>query len=50
MLGDFASTEQLPPTLDQVRTGRLHDNDFVLLGIRTLSSRALRWPSGLRAR
>jgi hypothetical protein len=38
-LGDFASTEQLLPTLDQVRIGRLHGHDFVLLGIEDLSYR-----------
>lgn len=38
-LGDFASTEQLLPTLDQVRIGKLTGNDFVLLGIEHLSHR-----------
>ena len=37
--GDFASTEQLLPTLDQVRIGKLTGNDFVLLGIEDLSYR-----------
>ncbi|MDQ6878184.1 MAG: hypothetical protein M3082_10910 [Candidatus Dormibacteraeota bacterium] len=37
--GDFASTEQLMPTLDQVRIGKLTGNDFVLLGIEDLSHR-----------
>ena len=37
--GDFASTEQLLPTLDQVRIGKLQGNDFVLLGIEDLSYR-----------
>jgi hypothetical protein len=27
------STEQMVPTVDDVRMGRLHGNDFVLLGI-----------------
>ena len=38
-LGDFASTEQLLPTLDQVRIGKLTGNDFVLLGLEDLSHR-----------
>jgi hypothetical protein len=37
--GDFASTEQLLPALDQVRIGKLTDNDFVLLGVEDLSQR-----------
>lgn len=37
--GDFASTEQLLPTLDQVRIGKLTGNDFVLLGPEDLSHR-----------
>jgi hypothetical protein len=37
--GDFASTEQLLPTLDQVRIGKLTGNDFVLLGFEDLSHR-----------
>ena len=37
--GDFASTEQLLPTLDQVRIGKLTGNDFVLLGLEDLSHR-----------
>lgn len=37
--GDFASTEQLLPTLDQVRIGKLTGNDFVLLGVEDLSHR-----------
>ena len=37
--GEFASTEQLLPTLDQVRIGKLTGNDFVLLGIEDLSHR-----------
>jgi hypothetical protein len=37
--GDFASTEQVLPTLDQVRIGKLKGNDFVLLGIEDLSYR-----------
>ena len=38
-LGDFASTEQLLPTLDQVRIGKLTGNDFILLGLEDLSHR-----------
>jgi len=38
-LGDFASTEQLLPTLEQVRIGNLTGNDFVLLGLEDLSHR-----------
>ena len=37
--GDFASTEQLLPSLDQVRIGRLKGYDFVLLGVEDLSVR-----------
>lgn len=37
--GDFASTEQMLPTLDQVRIGKLTGNDFVLLGLEDLSFR-----------
>lgn len=37
--GDFASTEQLLPTLDQVRIGKLTGNYFVLLGLEDLSHR-----------
>jgi hypothetical protein len=37
--GDFASTEQLLPALDQVRIGKLTGNDFVLLGVEDLSYR-----------
>jgi hypothetical protein len=37
--GDFASTEQLLPALDQVRIGKLTGNDFVLLGFEDLSHR-----------
>ena len=37
--GDFVSTEQLLPTLDQVRIGKLTGNDFVLLGLEDLSHR-----------
>ena len=37
--GEFASTEQLLPTLDQVRIGKLTGNDFVLLGVEDLSHR-----------
>ena len=37
--GDFASTEQLLPTLDHVRLGKLTGNDFVLLGLEDLSHR-----------
>jgi hypothetical protein len=33
-LGDFAATEQLLPTPDQVRIGKLTGDDFVLLGLR----------------
>ena len=36
---EFASTEQLLPTLDQVRIGKLTDNGFVLLGLEDLSHR-----------
>ena len=38
-LRDFASTEQLLPTLDQVRIGKLTGNDFILLGLEDLSHR-----------
>lgn len=37
--GEFASTEQLLPTLDQVRIGKLTGNDFILLGLEDLSHR-----------
>lgn len=37
--GGFASTEQLLPTLDQARIGKLTGNDFVLLGVEDLSRR-----------
>jgi hypothetical protein len=37
--GDFASSEQLLPALDQVRIGKLQGNDFVLLGFEDLSHR-----------
>ena len=37
--GEFASTDQLLPTLDQVRIGKLTGNDFVLLGLEDLSHR-----------
>ncbi len=37
--GDFASTDQLLPPLDQVRIGRLTGNHFVLLGFEDLSYR-----------
>jgi hypothetical protein len=37
--GDFASTEQLLPALDQVRIGRLKGNHFVLIGLEDLSYR-----------
>lgn len=39
--GEFASTEQLLPTLDQVRIGKLTGNDFVLLGLEDLSHRKI---------
>ncbi len=37
--GDFASTDQLLPALDQVRIGRLTGNHFVLLGLEDVSYR-----------
>ena len=37
--GEFATTEQLLPTLDHVRIGKLTGNDFVLLGLEDLSHR-----------
>ncbi len=37
--GDFASTDQLLPALDQVRIGKLTGDDFVLLGSEDLSHR-----------
>lgn len=37
--GEFASTDHLLPTLDQVRIGKLTGNDFVLLGLEDLSHR-----------
>ena len=38
-LGDFASTEQLLPTLDKVRIGKLSGAQFVLFGEEDLSHR-----------